>query len=241
MSTTVIRQYFNPRSRVGNDIGQIGLDLVVNISIHVPAWGTTLTATGFSSKEVISIHVPAWGTTAFRYAQPGTSRFQSTFPRGERPIMSLYLSPSTNFNPRSRVGNDVFSLCPACNYPSISIHVPAWGTTGPEGRVRSWRYFNPRSRVGNDLMAEVVGQASFDFNPRSRVGNDGTLPFICKLDSKISIHVPAWGTTCSRSEDDTIFIGISIHVPAWGTTITLCKDCRYRTISIHVPAWGTTL
>ena len=33
---------------------------------------------------------------------------------------------------------------------------------------------------------------------------------------------------------------ISIHVPAWGTTRRIRADKRLREISIHVPAWGTT-
>ena len=33
---------FNPRSRVGNDNGDVYLFNMINISIHVPAWGTTV-------------------------------------------------------------------------------------------------------------------------------------------------------------------------------------------------------
>ena len=35
--------------------------------------------------------------------------------------------------------------------------------------------------------------------------------------NKISIHVPAWGTT-KVTDQDEMEIYISIHVPAWGTT-----------------------
>ena len=76
--------------------------------------------------------------------------FQSTFPRGERQQTSLSMHLLT-----------------------ISIHVPAWGTTGscPLSEYRQ-RYFNPRSRVGNDA------------NELSKL-----------IRISISIHVPAWGTT----------------------------------------------
>ena len=126
-------------------------DAIMVISIHVPAWGTTSGADGDFGANTISIHVPAWGTT-----QTGLA----------------LASPRSNFNPRSRVGNDIkgdiygsviyISIhVPAwgttsihCSYKSlsiISIHVPAWGTTA----VTSPQYlplndFNPRSRVGND-------------------------------------------------------------------------------------------
>ena len=56
----------------------------------------------------ISIHVPAWGTTETDI------------------IWKIWYS---NFNPRSRVGNDV-SKTDFEKFYSISIHVPAWGTTG---------------------------------------------------------------------------------------------------------------
>ena len=89
--------------------------------------------------SVISIHVPAWGTTDYSgistqqasYFNPrsrvgndqigGSARatwlqFQSTFPRGERPLRFLLWLYYIDFNPRSRVGNDdgvsYFSLLP---------------------------------------------------------------------------------------------------------------------------------
>ena len=34
---------------------------------------------------------------------------------------------------------------------------------------------------------------------------------------------------------------ISIHVPAWGTTWKAYYSAQQAVISIHVPAWGTTL
>ena len=62
---------------------------------------------------------------------------------------------------------------------NISIHVPAWGTTGKTAEIRPQEYhFNPRSRVGNDSVP-------------------GSVPGGRKL---ISIHVPAWGTTFLKGE-----------------------------------------
>ena len=122
------------------------------ISIHVPAWGTTLHGKALAhfelpfqstfprgercdqkwtriSKNWISIHVPAWGTTL---------------------MQGLCLLLLQNFNPRSRVGND---------WPlrQIRQRQKLFQSTFPRGerRVRSvqgyeFKYFNPRSRVGND-------------------------------------------------------------------------------------------
>ena len=138
---------------MGNDII---IDTVVEdydkISIHVPAWGTTINVSISKGYAHISIHVPAWGTTSIAacvmasmpYFNPrsrvGNDRlvatgeaagdeFQSTFPRGERRA----IVPA---NPRTA---------------RISIHVPAWGTTVKGSNCIQHREdFNPRSRVGND-------------------------------------------------------------------------------------------
>ena len=166
-----------------------------------------------------------------------------------------------NFNPRSRVGND---LLPTLCY--ISLY-----------------HFNPRSRVGNDSKSLLSGLCSMYFNPRSRVGNDknqrdrasctaefqstfprgerrywsndllkggefqSTFPRGERLGSTglkvtgcgISIHVPAWGTTDAWLQLHNNQV-ISIHVPAWGTTAWGKLSSKIIEISIHVPAWGTT-
>ena len=97
---------FNPRSRVGNDAIINASDDDYNISIHVPAWGTTSLKQHSGKCMTISIHVPAWGTTFWQIHCPRSLRFQSTFPRGERPRKDTVRFILDNFNPRSRVGND---------------------------------------------------------------------------------------------------------------------------------------
>ena len=143
--------------------------------------------------------------------------FQSTFPRGERPIYSLLTLSSTEFQstfPRGeRPGwftDDYQQVIFQSTFPrgerrcnrrsncwiwTISIHVPAWGTTRVLARVGTVNAF----------------QSTF---PR------GERRGVCRRrghTENISIHVPAWGTT----ELETVvpvFFAISIHVPAWGTT-----------------------
>ena len=100
------------------------------ISIHVPAWGTTVLWLRFRKTHQISIHVPAWGTTADTGADENRSG---------------------DFNPRSRVGNDIDPNLALGGGYDISIHVPAWGTTHALLNIgQCYFYFNPRSRVGND-------------------------------------------------------------------------------------------
>ena len=174
----------------------IDADKIIQISIHVPAWGTTDGTYAVLTDQGISIHVPAWGTTyhhhgithnrQFQSTFPRGERrrtvwhqqsiicqFQSTFPRGERPDMRRCYQKNKNFNPRSRVGNDTLFLFHASAKP-ISIHVPAWGTTyNFLIFFQLYWHFNPRSRVGNDEMPKKQSVSQDYFNPRSRVGNDG--------------------------------------------------------------------
>ena len=62
---------FNPRSRTGNDAG-VADDLrqLVEVSIHVPARGTTMLLHVEGYTKSVSIHVPARGTTAIIHKFP---------------------------------------------------------------------------------------------------------------------------------------------------------------------------
>ena len=167
--------HFNPRSRVGNDpIGEpirerrefqstfprgerlyrkYILRTANEISIHVPAWGTTVSDSRCGTVFSISIHVPAWGTTTFFHFLCRFFReFQSTFPRGERLDTTLIYAKTCK----------------------ISIHVPAWGTTAyVNGQWLPWVTFQstfPRGERPVPNRREEL--QSVNFNPRSRVGND---------------------------------------------------------------------
>ena len=66
-------------------------------------------------------------------------------------MMGIMVDPE-NFNPRSRVGNDQLHT-DTRQAATISIHVPAWGTTIETVPITSGSGdFNPRSRVGNDRI-----------------------------------------------------------------------------------------
>ena len=122
--------YFNPRSRVGND-NKFTLFTVVfcRISIHVPAWGTTTGANDVDIMLDISIHVPAWGTTKRIEQDKQLKKFQSTFPRGERPLRNVLIQLSTPIS----IHVPAWGTTVQCHFKGIltfiSIHVPAWGTT----------------------------------------------------------------------------------------------------------------
>ena len=146
---------FNPRSRKGNDMyqkqikqqmigfqstfpqGERHINEVVQtsasqVSIHVPARGTTRAVDHYLEGSDVSIHVPARGTTVvvlnksirsqgfnprsrkgnddvYSVLNPALAKFQSTFPQGER--RSDYprrMHSAESFNPRSRKGNDEY-------------------------------------------------------------------------------------------------------------------------------------
>ena len=165
--------YFNPRSLVGNDCAGCNHCNHFFISIHVPSWGTTINVRAVVHHDV----------------------FQSTFPRGERPLSgsaslrSVYFNPRSlvgndrepffegvllhYFNPRSLVGNDDIykGLHPLVR---ISIHVPSWGTTSLTMfqllDVKKFQSTFPRGERQNSKASKT---AFNDFNPRSLVGNDG--------------------------------------------------------------------
>ena len=113
---------------MGNDWCIIPQTSSFSISIHVPAWGTTTLHFLLRTRTQISIHVPAWGTTWILKSSSACFLFQSTFPRGERRVSDAQMAAITDFNPRSRVGNDGIIRDIVEDF-MISIHVPAWGTT----------------------------------------------------------------------------------------------------------------
>ena len=121
----------------------------------------------------ISIHVPAWGTTEVPESSYAVNtNFNPRSRVGNDRNQRLLSHPPGYFNPRSRVGND-FPETIIDSVFEISIHVPAWGTTdSPQRPITPLRNFNPRSRVGNDPTYRRGVCSPGNFNPRSRVGND---------------------------------------------------------------------
>ena len=121
---------FNPRACVRHDTTCSQSGVHINISIHVPAWGTTCGAIYYStllvfqstclrearrayvplivSLSVISIHVPAWGTTLLFLMCLCITIFQSTCLREARHRLLFQRLHILNFNPRACVRHDCF-------------------------------------------------------------------------------------------------------------------------------------
>ena len=101
------RSGFNPRPRMGGDAQLHLLRVVLEVSIHAPAWGATHVPGAAEDQGRVSIHAPAWGATSVTKTSRLSTEFQSTPPHGGRPGRKAPHGPT---------------------YP-VSIHAPAWGAT----------------------------------------------------------------------------------------------------------------
>ena len=150
---------FNPRPHAGDDLVQHTPWNRLLISIHVPTRGTTLIIymefrcimnfnprphagddqaySIMDSSAFISIHVPTRGTTQANFGIYGAPQFQSTSPRGGRPVPVGAVKLVQIFQSTSpRGGRRGYPFpCPA--YKTISIHVPTRGTTAKTAKIYS--------------------------------------------------------------------------------------------------------
>ena len=231
---------FNPRTRVGCDYGIPSDSQTWSVSIHAPAWGATDSLFLTCIFIAVSIHAPAWGATPTENQPTMHSMFQSTHPRGVRPLNAIKNYIESKFqstHPRG-VRHGIFSM----------LH---WGLC-----------FNPRTRVGCDLLVRATPTATDSFNPRTRVGCDGLSEFTTRMRSMFqSTHPrgvrltesllqynnkycfnPRTRVGCDyASPSDSQPWSVSIHAPAWGATNY--RQCVRRIagyVSIHAPAWGAT-
>ena len=103
--------------------------------------------------------------------------FQSTFPRGDRRLYLRILILLDDFNPRSRVGNDIADGQHGRS-KRISIHVPAWGTTKRQERkdvTLSFQSTFPRGERRKDVLSTLVRlifQSTFPRGERPESGDD---------------------------------------------------------------------
>ena len=197
-------KYFNPRSRVGSDFLIKVLKFITDISIHAPAWGATMPmphifcrGCDFNPRSRVGSDLGPFSAASCSVV------FQSTLPRGERHEIPVVLDDKTifqstlprgerrrtyagrraynhDFNPRSRVGSDLYIQAEYC-------------TT---------RHFNPRSRVGSDLQVALLPLTLKEFQstlPRGERQSQVPKP---SGTYSISIHAPAWGATGQAGKVD---------------------------------------
>ena len=99
------------------------------VSIHAPAWGATKTIQERAIESKVSIHAPAWGATVSSATPSPLAPFQSTHPHGVRRRDGAALRVHWLF--QSTHPHGVRHAGFTCSYPfcNVSIHAPAWGAT----------------------------------------------------------------------------------------------------------------
>ena len=213
----------------------------VPVSIHAPAWGATIPAVWCGYLCSVSIHAPAWGATL--------RTVDTTDFRG-------------GFNPRTRVGCDVFQQSYGMHFQTVSIHAPAWGatqcpdymggkfakfqSTHPRG-VRLDYFFLPLASPFVSIHAPAWGATGCKacksshvgrFNPRTRVGCDGSHITRTVLHRGFN---PRTRVGCdAKKRLESCITAVSIHAPAWGATWNRMGLISHERVSIHAPAWGAT-
>ena len=234
-----------------------------DVSIHVPARGTTSTGRGNRYRPDRFNPRSRKGNDFVKYDFFVSSfQFQSTFPQGERLLRDRARKRKYQFQSTFPQGErhplDVVTdtdLIVSIHVPArgttarynhsysqgiVSIHVPARGTTGRRGTLDHFdRGFNPRSRKGNDGLVLNVNTTRVGFNPRSRKGNDVSPKAKRRYERMFQSTFPQ-GERLQPHAVCPVRTLVSIHVPARGTTVRFTAAvCRFP-VSIHVPARGTT-
>ena len=232
--------HFNPRTRVGCDpntfepIPKLGISIHApawgatsffllskyssSISIHAPAWGATDKNSRTDRIKPISIHAPAWGATYCSILVIFGHKFQSTHPRGVRPMRIQISHITFKISIHAPAwGATAILVSGGDNMYIISIHAPAWGATSHITFKKPMKIFQSTHPRGVRLIEPKSQNVHLYFNPRTRVGCDSFPSIRVKNATIISIHAPAWGATVLRHPRD-IQVQISIHAPAWGAT-----------------------
>ena len=120
--------------------------------------------------------------------------FQSTRPRGARPLCIVLCGCWIGFNPRARGGRD--NLLHFLQLTKLCFNPRARG--GRDNLLHFLQLtklcFNPRARGGRDDLEDIHLSGIYRFNPRARGGRDSNIA--CNIGSRfVSIHAPAGGAT----------------------------------------------
>ena len=126
-------------------------DPTLFISIHAPTRGATADVVDFATVDAISIHAPTRGATISPYPQPYPTsisihaptrgatvilmedgfgkKFQSTLPRGERPLLLFLSNYKIIISIHAPTRGATLALAVLGDTVTISIHAPTRGAT----------------------------------------------------------------------------------------------------------------
>ena len=210
----------------------------------------------------VSIHAPAWGATLSLSAQERTEGFQFTRPRGARLALEGARAVDDEFQFTRPRGARQFVAHRRAAAADVSIHAPAWGATGTRRNLPTRRLFQftrPRgARQAGCCLSDNVRLVSIHAPAWGATREAHTR----RRDDGVSIHAPAWGATpegvCVRAYDEFQFtrprgarrtnavspaleIGLfQFTRPRGARLYPLAKHVLDAVVSIHAPAWGAT-
>ena len=197
-----------------------------------------------------------------RWSGSALMRFlQSTLPRGERLKPVSYVAAQRRFNPRSRVGSDVYNICEDKKCTELQ-------STLPRGERLGYRAFFgvryllqstlPRGERHNLILTQLANcwlQSTLPRGERISLRSEdirkallqSTLPrgerllslAYCNYLLQTSIHAPAWGAT-TGSDSTTNAIGNFNPRSRVGSDAGAATCPGADATSIHAPAWGAT-
>ena len=173
------------------------------------------------------------GKTALRW-------FQSTHPRGVRPLLLMIRSSDTSFNPRTRVGCDCF-LRIQTTYMLVSIHAPAWGATVAKTSIlvgeMAFQSTHPRGVRRSAGWSKYPTRQFQSTHPRGVRRLRGSFLVVF---SQVSIHAPAWGATSGENMASSTSSEFQSTHPRGVRQGHPDRPRRAARVSIHAPAWGAT-
>ena len=196
------------------------------VSIHAPARGATQRDGLGIRFRAVSIHAPARGATYTQKLAEDAQKFQSTRPRGARPLSprssqpsgmvsihapargatlssALPSRPRGRFNPRAREGRDPRRSSPPTPPPRFNPRAREGRDTPDNNQERRPPCFNPRAREGRDRRRSRTRRPTRSFNPRAREGRDALSIRLraspLSSDAIIKLQRLSKGSMCTRN------------------------------------------
>ena len=143
----------------------------------------------------VSIHAPTWGATHIVGMWIGmVSKFQSTLPHGERPMLCRPPADFSVFQSTLPHGERHLRLARKAEAIMFQSTLPHGERPRQGVAPGSSSCFNPRSRMGSDFDDNLVD----DNGKFQSTLPHGERPHSCTshgMPLDVSIHAPAWGAT----------------------------------------------
>ena len=147
--------------------------------------------THLKNKELQPPHSTASSAKAHDTRQPHEPQSSPHTQTGSYNPLFAVVPQRHCFNPRSRVGSDVFL---GHQYTLDQQGFNPRSHVGRDktivGRALRDNGFNPRSHVGSDLATQTLLRDLACFNPRSHVGSDNTSSFLMNTLTKFQSTLP---------------------------------------------------